>query len=79
MDMRLLQIIQDVCKCGGGSLSGDVRLRDVQGWDSLAHMELITAVESAYQMQFTGDEIAGMQTIGDIWKAIAYKQNAVET
>jgi len=78
MDPRLPKIIQDVCKCLDGSLSSDVRLRDIQGWDSLAHMELIAAVEAFYKLQFTGDEIASMHTVGDIWKFIEDRHNAVQ-
>ena len=79
MDIRLLQIIQDVCKCPGDKLAEDVRLRDVQGWDSLAHMELIAALEASFSLQFTGDEIADMQTVGDIWKIISTKHHTVRT
>jgi acyl carrier protein len=79
MDRRLLHIIRDVCKCAEDSLGGDVRLRDIQGWDSLAHMELIVSMEGAYGLQFTGDEIAAMQTVGDIWKTIEAKRNPVKT
>ena len=76
MDTRLLQIIRDVCKCDEADLSSHVRLRDIRGWDSLAHMELIVAIESSYVIEFTGDEIAGMQTVGDIWKIVEDRLSA---
>jgi acyl carrier protein len=44
---------------------------DVESWDSLGHIRLIAAVEEAFQMSFTIDEIEGVNSVGQIVKVIA--------
>jgi acyl carrier protein len=39
---------------------------DVEGWDSLAHVNLIVAVERAFEVSFTTKEIGGLGNVGDI-------------
>lgn len=45
-------------------------LSDIPTWDSLAHMMLIVRLEETYQIQFTGDEIADMKSVGDARSAL---------
>ena len=50
---------------------GDERtLRDIPTWDSMTHMVLVSRLEQYYQVEFSGDEIADFQTIGDIRQAL---------
>lgn len=46
-------------------------LSEIESWDSLAHMILITRIEDEFQIQFSGDQIADIRTIGDIKLALA--------
>lgn len=46
-------------------------MADVQGWDSLTHMDLIAQIEETYSLELTGDEIAEMQSIGSIREILA--------
>ncbi len=39
---------------------------DVEGWDSLIHITLISEVEDAFDMKFTMKEVLGMQDIGEM-------------
>jgi len=50
--------------------SGDV-LKKMEGWDSFAHMLFVVNLEKAFNIQLTGDEIADLQTIGDIEQLVA--------
>lgn len=46
---------------------------DVEGWDSLTHINLIVAVEKQFRVRFTTAEVRGMRNVGDLAGAIARK------
>lgn len=50
-------------------------LQDLDGWSSLAQVQVLTAVEHEFGMRFTLKEIISIQTVGDIIRAIS---NSVE-
>lgn len=50
-----------------------LRLGDIPTWDSLSHMELILAIESAYGLRLTGDEIADLTSVAAIRALIGNK------
>ena len=46
---------------------------DIEGWDSVAHVNLMVAVETEFGIQFTTAEQESMQTVGDMAAIIAKK------
>lgn len=48
---------------------------DIKMWDSLIHLELISAVESEFKVEFTFDEVMSFNNVGDMKKAIKNKLN----
>jgi acyl carrier protein len=55
------------------TLSLSTNLKDFSNWDSMNHMILITNIESNYNIELTGDEIADIQTVDCIAKFIEQK------
>lgn len=51
-------------------LSPETSAKDVKGWDSLTHVMLIVAIESAYNKRFHSREIQTWKNIGDMVSAI---------
>jgi acyl carrier protein len=43
---------------------------DVDGWDSLAHVDLVVAVEKAFAVRFTTKEVKGLSNVGDFIRLI---------
>ena len=39
---------------------------DIDGWDSLSHVNLIVAVEMRFKIRFTGGEVQGLKNVGDL-------------
>ena len=39
---------------------------DIEGWDSIAHINLMFAVESEFGVEFTADELAGFDCVGEL-------------
>ena len=46
---------------------------DVDGWDSVAHVNLMVAVESEFGIEFTTQELESMETVGDMARLVAAK------
>lgn len=44
---------------------------DVEGWDSLSHLNLILAVESRFKVKLTQKELLTLKHVGDLEKAVA--------
>lgn len=55
------------------TINQETKLKDFSNWDSMNHMILITHIESEFNIQLTGDEIADLQTVGCINKLIELK------
>ena len=43
---------------------------DIDGWDSMAHVNLIAAVELRFKIKFDSKELRKMRTVGDLGQLI---------
>jgi len=64
--MSLENILSEVFVFPTSSIVDSLTLKDIPSWDSLTHMMLIVRLEEVYRIQFTGDEIADIQSVGDV-------------
>ena len=48
---------------------------DVEDWDSLSHVQLVVAVEKAFNIKFTSAEILSWQNVGELVCSIEKKIN----
>ena len=46
---------------------------DIEGWDSLSHVNLIIAVELKFNIEFTQQEIRSFSNVGEMEKCIENK------
>ena len=75
--MKLDSILKESFNASASEIKDEVRLMSFGEWDSLSHMFFITKLEETYGIELTGDEIADMQTVGDIRKVIESKGKEV--
>jgi acyl carrier protein len=75
--MELAKVLKESFNVNESQYNDESSLARFPEWDSLAHMFFITKLEEAYGIELTGDEIAGMQTVGDIKKVITSKGKTV--
>ena len=54
-------------------LSDNLTAKDVPGWDSFNHVNLIINIEEEFGVQFTNDEVGGMQNVGNLKTLLASK------
>ena len=48
-----------------GTLSPDSSPFNTPGWDSLAHLTLITDIEATFDVRFSADDVMDFVTLGD--------------
>ena len=48
--------------------------KDINGWDSLAHMSIILEVEKFFAIRFRASEVAKITCVGDLLKTIEVKK-----
>lgn len=68
-------IFQEVLDQPGLQLTRTSSALSVDGWDSLAHVNLITAVEQHFQVHFALGELQELKDVGDMVDLIAGKLN----
>lgn len=71
--MQLYQIIGKVLGVEASTLNDESDAQNTPKWDSLRHIEVIFAVESAFHVRFTMPEIANLRKLGDIRQLLMTK------
>lgn len=71
---ELARLFADVLDVDDVVLTDATTGDDVEGWDSLGHVRLMVAVERAFGVTFTTDEIGDVERLGDIVDLIVAKQ-----
>lgn len=64
---RVQGVFADVFDDPGLVLRDDMNANDIEGWDSLNHINLIMGVEAEFGVQFEGSEIAELANVGDLF------------
>jgi acyl carrier protein len=63
---RLTEVFQDVFDEDSIQLTSELSAKDVDGWDSLAHIRLILTIEKAFKIKFSTSEIGKLENVGDL-------------
>ena len=67
-------IFRDILKNENITLTTETTAKDVDGWDSLTNMRLITAIEKHYNIRFGLREILKFKNVGDLCASIQAKK-----
>ena len=70
---KLTQVFRDVFDSETLTLRDEMVASDVDGWDSLNHVKLVVAIESAFIVKFSTREVLGWKTVGDLKKTLQAK------
>lgn len=70
MDDKVKKVVADVFNRHPETIPDDLKMTDMDAWDSLKHMELIVTLETAFSIQLTFDEIVKMQSVPEIKRVL---------
>ena len=68
---RLTEVFRDVFDDDSIVLTDNTTANDIEAWDSLEHISLISAVEKEFRMRFTMKEVSGMKNVGEMISIVA--------
>jgi acyl carrier protein len=63
---RLTSIFRTLFNDPALELRDDLTARDVNGWDSLNHVNLIILIEEEFSVRFTTGEVSALQDVGEL-------------
>ena len=63
---RIEEIVRDELDDEAISLTPQTKASDVEGWDSLAHVRIVIAVETAFGLRFDTSDIGALKSVGDL-------------
>ena len=70
---KLQPIFQDIFEDDDLLITVESDADSVEGWDSLAHIVLIFAIEQEFEIKFALGELEAMQNVGDMVKLMQTK------
>ncbi len=73
---RLNGVVSDTLDLDSVSLQPSTTAADVEGWDSLAHIQIIVAVERSFGIRLRVGEMASIANVGELVSRIATRVNA---
>jgi len=76
---RLAGIFRTLFNDPGLELRDDLTARDVAGWDSLNHVNLMILIEEEFGVRFTTGEVSALQDVGELKRLLAAKTEVRQT
>lgn len=71
---RLTPVFRNVLDNDDLVIEPETTAADVDGWDSLAHIHLVVAIEKEMGLRFTAEEVSSLENVGDLAALILKKQ-----
>ncbi|MCS7078320.1 MAG: acyl carrier protein [Bacteroidia bacterium] len=68
-------IFHDILEDDTIILTRETTAHQVDGWDSLSHIDIIVAIEKHFGIRFTSAEIASFKNVGDLVDCVAKKKS----
>jgi acyl carrier protein len=76
--MKLFETVASILNIDVNTLTNESNGRNTENWDSLRHIELILAVETAFGVTFSMSEMVSMQDLGDMRALLVEKGVTLE-
>lgn len=70
IEEKLKEIVAKVLLIDKAKINDEMSREDMEEWDSMAHLMLVSEVESAFEVMMSDDDIVEIQTFGDIKKVL---------
>jgi len=63
---KLNEVFQDVFDDDSIMVNAETTADDIEDWDSLEHINLVSAVEKTFGVKFTMAQVVGMKNVGEM-------------
>lgn len=67
---RIVMVFRDVFDDDGIQITEKTTAADIEDWDSLTHITLISSVEEEFDIRFEMREVISFKNVGDMLSAI---------
>ena len=64
------ELLSNILLVDESKIKDNLKRNDIENWDSMTHLILISELEANYNITFNDDDIASINTVGDIKKAL---------
>ena len=71
IDTRLRKIFAELFRADPEALDDGTRRGELDGWDSLGHLDLVSALEQEFEISLDPDEALEIETFGDAKRVLA--------
>lgn len=73
MEQKLLNVFREIFNSPELEVTEETTAKDIPGWDSFNHMNLIMAIEEEYSVSFSTKELGQMAHVGNLIKLLQQK------
>jgi acyl carrier protein len=70
IDEKLLKIISQTFNVEKNLISLKTGMDDIDGWDSLGHLNLIMSIEKEFKIKFSSEQIINLDSVEKIQNAL---------
>lgn len=70
---QIAEILEDVTDNDSVQITEASTADEVDGWDSLSHIQLVVAIEKHFRIKFTASEIQKWKNVGEMIDSIQAK------
>ncbi len=70
---RLLNILSKILLLEKNEIKDDLRRKDFEPWDSMAHLLIVSEIENEFGIFFEDEEVVDIWTVGDIKELLTKK------
>ena len=73
IDDTVLDILSKVLMVEPDEITDDLRRKDFEPWDSMAHLMIVSEIENQLEIFFEDEEVVDIWTVGDIKNILKQK------
>ena len=70
VEEKVKEIIAGILKVSAEEISPDTAIGDIPEWDSLSHIQIVSAIEKEFGFSFTPDVMMDLEDVSDIVTAV---------
>lgn len=67
---KLRNIFREIFDDEDMIITEETSRKDIEDWDSVAHVKLVLAIEAEFNIRFTTEEVSTIKTVGDFLNVI---------